>query len=63
MGRNYIVCVKSERDGNTYCYDAERKKWVIVSEQDVGLKQVPEDALQALIDRAVFSDGEAPYRD
>jgi len=45
MGRNYIVCVKSNEDGNTYCYDEERRKWIVVNESDIDVHQVPKDVL------------------
>ena len=57
MGRNYAVCVKSDRDGKTYCYDQDRRMLVIVSEESVPLGRIPEDVLKALLDRAVFVEG------
>ena len=58
MGRNYIVCVKSSEDGNTYCYDAERCKWVIVNEQEVSIRQVPEDILSIAFEAAFAKNKE-----
>ena len=52
MGRNYVICVKSGKDGNTYCYDAERRKWVIISEEDVNVAQIPGDVLATVIEAA-----------
>ena len=53
MGRNYIVCVKSNEDGNTYCYDEERRKWVVVNESDIDVHQVPKDVLLIAFESAL----------
>ena len=53
MDRNYEVCLKSEKNQNTYCYDAKRGQWFEVSERTVitecavPFQQVPEDVLAA----------------
>jgi len=43
MGRNYLVCAKAEKDGNTYCFDVENQRWVIITERIVPFQQVPEE--------------------
>ena len=58
MGRNYIVCVKSSEDGNTYCYDEERHKWVVANEHDVDVKQVPKDVLLIAFESAIAKNKE-----
>jgi len=46
MGRNYVKRIASN-DGNTYCYDADREKRVIVEEREIAVARLPDDAVVA----------------
>lgn len=45
----YVKCIKSN-DGNTYCYDPDKKCFVRITETEVPIRQLPEDVIIGLVE-------------
>jgi predicted phosphoadenosine phosphosulfate sulfurtransferase len=45
MPRDFGKCLVSNIDNQTYCWDKQKKNWVRIIDEDVTIKEVPEDIL------------------
>jgi len=57
MKRNFPFCMKAEKDGNTYCYDADNSRWVVITERVVPFELLPHGIVLSVPFKEALLDG------